>query len=78
MAISSSGPGSGPGNPTIVELAPDVVTIAPDYTTGGVAFEVFDSNANTALRTLLDPGDALDAALRMVGAVMRLHRLLAP
>ena len=61
-----------------MELAPDVVTIAPDYTTSGVAFEVFDSNANIAFRTLLDPGDALDAALRMVGAVMRLHRLLAP
>jgi hypothetical protein len=32
----------------------------------GIAFEVFDSNANTAFRTQFDVGDALDAALRMV------------
>ena len=78
MASSQSGSGSGPSNPTIIELAPDVVTIGPDYLTGGVAFEVFDSNANTAFRTQFDVGDALDAALRMVGAAIRLRRLLTP
>jgi hypothetical protein len=67
-----------PGNPTIVELAPDVVSVGPDYGTGGVAFEVFDSNANTAFRTQFDVGDALDAALRLVGASIRLRRLLTP
>ena len=71
----ASGP-SGPSNPTVVELAPDVVSIGPDYLTGGVAFEVFDSNANTAFRTQFDVGDA--SALRMVGAAIRLRRLLTP
>ena len=78
MAIGSHGGGDPPGNPTIIELAPDVITIGPDYLTGGVAFEVFDSNANTAFRTQFDVGDALDAALRMVGAAIRLRRILTP
>ena len=52
----ASGP-TGPHNPTIIELAPDVISIGPDYLTGGVAFEVFDSNANTAFRTQFDVGE---------------------
>jgi hypothetical protein len=61
----------------LTELAPDV-TIGPDFLVGGVAFELFDSNANAGIRTILDVGDALDAALRMVGAAIRLRRLFTP
>jgi hypothetical protein len=79
MATTNVPPGGSSGNPpSITEIAPDVVTIGPDYTVGGVAFEVFDSNANAGFRTMLDPGDALDAALRLVGSVLRLHRLITP
>ena len=39
---------------------------------------MYDANANTAFRTQFDVGDALDAALRMVGAAIRLRRLLTP
>jgi hypothetical protein len=79
MATSTSGAGTPSGNPlSITEIAPDVVTIGPDYNVGGIAFEVFDSNANAGFRTMLDPGDALDAALRLVGSVLRLHRLITP
>jgi hypothetical protein len=78
MAAQQSTSGGSPGNPTIIELAPDVVSVAPDFGTGGVQFEVFDSNANTAFRTLFDVGDALDAALRLVGAAIRLRRLMTP
>ena len=78
MAGSQSGSSSGPGNPTITELAPDVVSIGPDYGTGGVVFEVYDATANAGFRTLHDVGDALDAALRLVGAAIRLRRLMTP
>jgi hypothetical protein len=79
MAATSSGAGSPPGNPpSITEIAPDVVTIGPDYGVGGVALEVFDSSANAGFRTILDPGDGLEAALRLVGSVLRLHRLITP
>ena len=39
---------------------------------------MYDANANTTFRTQFDVGDALDAALRMVGAAIRLRRLLTP
>ena len=78
MASSQSTSGSGPGNPAITELAPDVITIGPDYNTGGVVFEVYDATANAGFKTILDVGDALDAALRMVAACIRLRRLLTP
>jgi hypothetical protein len=55
-----------------------VITIGPDHNTGGVAFEVYDATANAGFRTLLDVGDALDAAMRMVAACIRLRRLLTP
>jgi hypothetical protein len=79
MASATSTPGGASGQPpSITEIAPDVVTIGPDYGVGGIAFEVFDSSANAGFRTILDPGDALDAALRLLGAVLRLHRLITP
>jgi hypothetical protein len=34
----------------LTELAPDVITIGPDFLAGGVAFELFDSNANAGFR----------------------------
>lgn len=78
MADLGSTSGRSPGSPTIVELAPDEITIGPDFSTGGVAFEVFDSDANMAFRTQFDVGEALDAALRIVGAAIRLRRILTP
>jgi hypothetical protein len=78
MASPTSTPGGSSGNPTIIELAPDVVTIGPDYNTAGVAFEIHDTSADTIVRTQFDIGDALDAALRMVGAAIRLRRILTP
>ena len=78
MASPQASGSTGPHNPTIVEVAPDVISIGPDFLVGGVAFELFDSNANAGFRTILDVGDALDAALRMVGAAIRLRRILTP
>ena len=77
MASTQSTSSSGPGNAAIISW-PHVISIGPDYLTGGVAFEVFDSNANTAFRTQFDVGDALDAALRMVGAGDPVTALLTP
>jgi hypothetical protein len=71
-------PGGSSGNPQIHDIAPDVITIGPDYSVGGDAFEVYDASANVAFRTMLDVGDALDAALRMVAAVMRLRHIIRP
>ena len=79
MAAQQSTPGGTSGNPpTITEIAPDVITIGPDYRTGGIAFELYDASANVGFRTIFDVGDALDAAMRMIGAAMRLRRLLTP
>jgi hypothetical protein len=78
MATPTLPPSGSGGNPTIHDVAPDVITVGPDYSVGGVAFEIFDSSANVAFRTLFDPGDALDVALRMVAAVMRLRHIIVP
>ena len=79
MAAQQSTPGGSSGKPpTITELAPDVVTIGPDFSTGGIAFEVYDATANAGFRMLLDVDDALDAAWRLVGAAIRLRRLMIP
>ena len=78
MASPQASGSTGPHNPTIVDVAPDVISIGPDFLVGGVAFELFDLNANAGFRTILDVGDALDAALRMVGAAIRLRRILTP
>jgi hypothetical protein len=75
MAVSSSMPPTGGGNPpNIVEIAPDVVTIAADVATGGIALEIYDATAQSGFRTLLDIGDALHTALRIVTAATRLIR----
>ena len=61
--MKKSTSGGSPGNPTITELAPNVVSIGPDYNTGGVVFEVYDATATAGFKTILDVGDALDARL---------------
>jgi hypothetical protein len=66
---------SGPLNPTIHEIAPDVVNVAPDYATCGVVLENFDGNAQVGVKTMFDWPDAIDLALRLAGAAIRLRRL---
>jgi hypothetical protein len=80
MASANVPPAGGAGNPPpiITDVAPDVITIGPDYMTGGVAFELYDATANVGFRTTFDVGDALDVALRLGGACIRLRRLLTP
>jgi len=64
--------GGSSDNPTVSNWRPDVITIGPDFGTGGVAFEIFANSAHTGFRTLLD------TALRLVGAAIRLRRLMTP
>jgi hypothetical protein len=48
MATSNLPPSGSGSNPQIHDVAPDVVTIGPDYGVDGVTFEILDQTANVA------------------------------
>jgi hypothetical protein len=66
--------GSG-GNPQIHDVEPDQVEIKADQTVGGVSVEVVDSTG-FGFRTILDWPQALDSALRLAGACMKLRGIV--
>jgi hypothetical protein len=77
MASTTSTPGSWPGNTGIIDLLPDVLDVRPNYALNAVQIEIVNQDAN-GVRVLLDLGAALDLAMRLVAACMRLRGLTTP
>jgi hypothetical protein len=74
MANGNPSSGGSPGNPGVVEIEPVHGAVAPDWGRWRVTLEMVD-RAGDGFKTIFDVGDALDTALRMVGAVMKLRGL---
>jgi hypothetical protein len=55
----------------ITDIEPDQIEVRPDLDVGGVAVEIIGRDGR-GFRTMLDWQVALDTALRMAGAALRL------
>jgi hypothetical protein len=79
MATCSSGAWNPPGNPPslsgIVDLEIDQLDLRPDYAFNAVQVEIVNPTGD-GVRCWFDLGLALDFALRMVAACMRLWGLV--
>ena len=77
MACLNVRPGSGPGNPSIVDLEVASLDVRPQPLLDAIQVEIANP-AGDGIRILLDLGLTLDLALRLVGSVMRLRGILTP
>jgi hypothetical protein len=74
MVTDDSNARSPGGKPTIQSIEPATVTVQPDFDVGGVSLEIADQDG-AGFKTLFDLNDALDATMKLIGAVHRLRRL---